>query len=133
MANHKSAVKRARRIARPGSLVFLISDFYGLTEDCHRHVSYLRQHNDMVACRIADPIELELPPHGAYPISDGRRQGVLDLRSSAARTRYSEFLCNSEQRYAELCNRHGLTRMTLGTPDDPTDALSRVFSYRDAA
>ncbi|MDJ0656908.1 MAG: DUF58 domain-containing protein [Xanthomonadales bacterium] len=129
----EAAVKRARRIARPGSLIFLVSDFYGLTDDCHRHVSYLRQHNDVVACRVVDPIELELPPPGAYPISDGQTQGMLDLRSAPARERYRQFLRDGEQRYTDLCNRHALTRMTLRTPDDPTDALSRVFSYRDAA
>lgn len=41
---------RARHVARPGSLLVVISDFYGLDEEAAGHLSRMRQHNDMLAC-----------------------------------------------------------------------------------
>ena len=81
------ALQRLRRVARPGSLVFILSDFYSLDDDSEHHLARLRQHNDIIACRIADALELAPPPPGRYGVSDGYHTRILDTphaRSTAA-------------------------------------------------
>jgi uncharacterized protein (DUF58 family) len=58
------ALERARHVARPGSLVVVISDFHGFGADAERHLTRLRQHNDVMACWITDALELAPPPPG---------------------------------------------------------------------
>ncbi len=128
-----AALERLRRIARPGSLVFLLSDFYAFAPDCERHLSLLRQHNDVVACRVCDPLELELPPPGAYPVSDGSSHGLLDLRRGAVREAYRRFVEEHAERLKQLTRKHGLTALTALTTDDPTEVLGRLFRIRDVA
>ena len=67
-----ASLERVRHAVRPGSLVLIISDFFNLDEQCHRHLSRLRQHNDVIGCQVVDPAE-EFLPAGRFPISDGAR------------------------------------------------------------
>ena len=60
-----AVLERVRHTVRPGSLVIVISDFFGLDEDCNRHLSRLRQHNDIIGCQILDAAEEHLP-RGRY-------------------------------------------------------------------
>ena len=85
---------RLRRVARPGSLVFILSDFYALNADTKRHLQALRQHNDIVACQIVDALELEPPVAGRYAISDGVDTGLLDTRSADRRAAYTEYFAS---------------------------------------
>lgn len=127
------ALQRARRIARPGSLIFVISDFYGMGPDCERHLTYLRRHSDLIGCRVLDPLEVSLPPAGTYPVSDGHRQGLLNLRRSRVQRRYQQFLEDQEAQYQQVCARLGIARLRMMTTDDPADVLGRVFRVRAVA
>ena len=51
------SLERVRHTARPGSLIIIISDFFSLDEDCNRHLSRLRQHNDVIGCQVMDRAE----------------------------------------------------------------------------
>ena len=64
------ALERVRHTVRPGSLVVVISDFFSLDEDCNRHLSRLRQHNDVIGCQVLDPAEDQL---AGRALSDQRR------------------------------------------------------------
>ncbi len=125
------ALKRARRIARPGSLIFLVSDFYHLGPEFERHLTFLRRHSDLIACRVRDPVELAPPPPGTYPVSNGLMQGILALNRSSARDRYEGFLEQQQREFVGTLNKHGITRLELSTEDDVTDALGRIFKTRD--
>jgi uncharacterized protein (DUF58 family) len=80
-------LERVRHTARPGSLIIVISDFFGLDEDCNRHLSRLRQHNDIIGCQILDEAE-EYLPRGRFPITDGEDRSVLDTARSSDRHRF---------------------------------------------
>jgi len=123
-------LKRARRIARPGSLIFLVSDFYHLGDHFERHLTYLRRHSDLIACTVRDPVEQAPPPPGTYPVSNGHNQGVMVLTSSAARLNYQQFIQSQQQALVSVLNKHGITRMDLSTDADVTDAPGRIFRTR---
>ncbi len=54
-----------RRIARPGSSLFLISDFRGASQERAReHLFELAKHTELTAVACADPLESELPRAG---------------------------------------------------------------------
>ncbi len=90
---------RLRRVARPGSLLILISDFYNLDEDSERHLSRLRSQNDILVYHICDPLELASPKPQQYAITDGRREMVLDMTADSVTAAYQQYC---EQRIAML-------------------------------
>lgn len=55
------ALAELRRLLRPGSLLYIISDFNELSADALRHLQIIGQHNEVHCCQILDPLELQLP------------------------------------------------------------------------
>ena len=119
-----AALTRLRRVARPGSLVFLISDFYSLDEETGRHLGQLRRHSDIVACQVADPLELAPPPAGYYGITDGVRTGVLDTRSPKGRDGYEAYFARHQQSVRDLTSSRGIPLIRFSTDEDPVARLA---------
>jgi len=117
--NHlNEALLRLRRVARPGSLVFILSDFYAIDEDTQRHLQRLRQHNDVVACQIVDALESEPPPPGRYAITDGMHSGIFDTRTAARRQAYTRYFTGHHRRVRELMQHCVIPLLRLATTDD---------------
>ena len=72
----ENSLMRMRRLARPGSLVYLVSDFEFFNENCAKYVSDIRRHCEVQSVEIYDPIEQAIPNK-----AKGRR---LTLTSSSS-------------------------------------------------
>ena len=118
------ALERVRHAARPGSLIIVISDFFSLDDDCNRHLSRLRLHNDVIGCQVLDFSEHDLPD-GRYPISDGRLSTIIDTGMSADRKRFAEMGRRHAEEPRHLFYRHKCGWMVMHTDDDPVDLLGR--------
>ncbi|WDE03904.1 DUF58 domain-containing protein [Thalassomonas viridans] len=73
---------RLRQLARPGSLVYLITDGYLLSKEAIRHLSQISRHCELVVCQITDPLEHQLPQSKHrfnVAITDGRQDQQLTL------------------------------------------------------
>jgi uncharacterized protein (DUF58 family) len=71
------ACARLRRLARPGSLVYLLSDFQHLGSAAQQHLSQLSRHCEVRAIIVDDPIEHSLPQTRSIQrvsVSDGINQ-----------------------------------------------------------
>jgi uncharacterized protein (DUF58 family) len=120
-------LKRLRRIVRPGSLVVILSDFYGVDKDTELNLSRLRQHNDVVACLIADRVELTAPPPGRYAITDSLQTGILDVYSPQVRERYELYCASRQQRVKNLLGKYAIPLLTLMTYQDTASQLQQGF------
>jgi uncharacterized protein (DUF58 family) len=118
------ALARLRRVARPGSLVFLISDFYSMDEESGRHLAQLHRHSDIVACHVADPLEMAPPPDGRYGVTDGSRTALLDTRSRRGRSAYQAHLERHRATILGLTTERGIPLIGFSTEDDPAARLS---------
>ena len=52
---------RLRQLAKPGSLVYLITDAFNLSDEAIRHLANVSRHCELVVCMISDPLEQQLP------------------------------------------------------------------------
>jgi hypothetical protein len=114
-------------LARPGSLVFLISDFYDIDNETGHHLQSLSRHNDIQAIQIVDPLELTPPPPDRYAVTDGISSGVLNTRSRKGRERYRDFFSKHHQHVHELMRSHNIPLIQLSTEDDVLLSLQRSF------
>ncbi len=131
--NHlDEALGRLRRVARPGSLVFILSDFYAIGEDTHRHLQQLRKHNDVIACQIVDALELEVPPPGQYAVTDGSHNGILDTRSGKHRQACQDYFAAHHQAVRTLMSQCAVPLLQLSTSDDVAERL-RIALQNPAA
>ncbi len=93
------ALGQIRRITKPGSTLYVISDFVTLDEKAVQYLQQLSRHNNVICCLVYDILEETLPVPGIYSITDGSRKGALNTHSSKARLRYRE---QFQQRMATL-------------------------------
>lgn len=121
------ALKRLRRIARPGSLVFLISDFYSLDPHSEHSLQRLRQHCDLVAIQMLDPLEKTAPPAGRYGVTNGQRQGLLNTASARGRDQYKDYFTRHHQQLADTMRRHKIPLLPISTEDDIPLTLQSWF------
>ncbi len=78
-----------RRIARPGSSLFLISDFRGASEEGAReHLFELAKHTELTALACSDPLESDLPRAGTYAVTNGLERSELNTGSRTLRDSY---------------------------------------------
>ncbi len=120
-------LQRLRRISRPGSLIFIISDFYSINEETSNHLLRLSHHNDLIAIQILDPLELQAPPPGRYGVTDGKNTGVLNTRSKKRREKYNDFFQTHHQAVARLMNKRNIPLIKVSTADDPASVLQKTF------
>jgi uncharacterized protein (DUF58 family) len=118
------SLERVRHAVRPGSLVLIISDFFSLDEHCHRHLSRLRQHNDVIGCQVMDPAEQHLPA-GRFPISDGENSAMLDTHQQSPRRKFERMSAEHGDIPRRMFQRHKCGWLVLKTTDDPVDVLGR--------
>lgn len=84
------ALSQIRRITKPGSTLYVISDFTTLDAKALQYLNQLSRHNNVICCMVYDALEESLPVPGIYSITDGNRKGALNTHSNKARIRYRE-------------------------------------------
>ncbi len=127
-AQHATA--RLRRVARPGSLVFLISDFRDLDPASLAHIRHLAHHNELFAILVHDPLEAELPPPGQYRFTDGHREFTLDTRDPATRRCYRRHHQERLQRLQAYARAHRIRFLNATTTDHPLELLRTALGMR---
>lgn len=119
-----AALLRLRRLVRPGSLVILVSDFYGLDQDSPAHLAYLRRHSDLLAVRVLDPLEKVAPPAGHYALTDGRDRYQLDTTSGKERALYQDLLGSHHAAVESILQRGGAPLLELATDENVGEAIA---------
>ncbi len=76
------AMSRLARVVRPGSLVFILSDFRKPAVQMTEMLYRIAKHSDVVLCLIYDPIEEELPKGHYLPVINGKREMELNTHQS---------------------------------------------------
>jgi len=79
---------RLRRVIKPGSLIFLLSDMRRLTSKNELQLRQLARNNDLVLCHIFDRMEKSLPPAGSYRLTDGQKEMTIHTGKTGFSKRY---------------------------------------------
>ncbi|MFV2059761.1 MAG: DUF58 domain-containing protein [Gammaproteobacteria bacterium] len=115
----EQALLRLQHVSNPGSLIFMISDFRGLTKQAEDSVAQLSKHNDIVLIFVYDPIESELPPKGLYRVcNDNNDAFTLDTNNAEFRNQFHENFDSRKKQLTTLCQRHGMYFLPLCTNDN---------------
>jgi len=130
MVTFSDALQHARRITKPGSELFLVSDFQNFDSTAQQHLFQLAQHNDVVCVMIQDPMEAELPKPGLYNISDGQQRTQVDLADKTLRTDYQHSYQQQLQALQQNFDQLKIPLLQINTDDDPLRALQLGLGIR---
>ena len=125
-----NTLSNLRRIARPGSSLFLVSDFRGASQGRAReHLFELAKHTEMTAVSCADPMEFELPRAGTYAVTNGHERSELHTGDRNLRQRYQQRLQQQHELLSNDLLRLGVPLLTASTDQAPFSLLQNY--YRD--
>lgn len=121
--NMESAMSRLRKVAHPGSLIFMLSDFREMNEKTTSHLANIARHNDIVLIHVSDPIESELPASGVYKVSDGEKEINLNTADKKFRQRYHQRFVEHDETLKTLCRQNRMHLLNLSTNEDVLTSL----------
>src|SRR5262245_46519875 len=124
-------LRTAYQVMRRRSLVFIVSDFFskpGWAEP----LAHLAERHEVVAVRLYDPLERELPDMGMLVIQDAEtgEQLFVDTHDKKFRTRFASVAERRERELRSALNRAGIDCLELGTDGELVDALLRFTDLR---
>ena len=116
---------------RRRSTVFVVSDFIS-APGWEKPLAQLAQRHDVVAVRLFDPLELELPDLGLVLLRDAEtgEQLQVDTHDKAFRQRFARLSAEREAALRTSLAAAGADTLELRTDDDLIDALLRFMDLR---
>src|SRR5687768_315859 len=106
------------------STVFVVSDF--LSEPgWEKPLGRLAQRHEVIAVRLFDPLELELPDLGLVPLRDAEtgEQLWVDTHDAGFRKRFARIAAERETALREALAKAGVDALELSTDDDLVEAI----------
>lgn len=124
-------LERGLRVAGGRSLVFVVSDWIS-APGWERPLKLLNARHEVVAIRLWDPRERELPDIGPIIMQDAEtgEQLYVDTHDRNFRRRFGEAARQRETALAEAFKRAGVDALSLGTDEDLVRALVRFAALR---
>ena len=126
-------INDARRIAKPGSAVFIISDFHDLDEKDHASIYQLTRHTDLSLLQVHDPLESFLISSNNLSISNGSQQILLPTNDKKFQQAFHQNFVEKQQQLHTLCQSMGIALLNFSTADDLTLSMQQYFSNSDRA
>jgi uncharacterized protein (DUF58 family) len=128
MVNHLSnALAETARVAKPGTLVILISDLLQLDDNCETHLANISRHNQVLMIQTTDALEAILPEKGTYPINVEAGQQVLNTSDSQLVKEFTQWRAQQNDRIDQTAKRHRASLMRIQTDEDPSVSLRQVI------
>jgi uncharacterized protein (DUF58 family) len=120
-----------RQMIKRRSLVFIVSDFIS-EPGWEKPLNLLNRRNEVVAVRLLDPREVELPDVGPVILEDAEtgEQLYVDTGDPGFRRRFEEAAASREARVSAAFARSGVDAMTLSTDEDLVRAIVRMAVMR---
>lgn len=122
------AIERLARVAVPGGIVFLASDFRYFSQNAQETLLKLSRHTDICLCFIYDPFEAELPESGIYSVTDKKTEMHLNAGDRECSEIYRrQFLERRRQVRLAALHRH-IHFMECSTSQDYFEMLKTRFA-----
>ena len=126
----KGALESAARVMKHQGIVFVISDF--IAEDYETALKRLSRKNEVVAIRVRDRHEWEIPDVGAIAVVDPEtgEEGIVDPRSFRFRSWFEKYKRGVELRFRNACRGANVEELPIETREDHVQAVVRFFQAR---
>jgi uncharacterized protein (DUF58 family) len=125
-----TALLRARRMAAPGSQLWLLSDGWCADPACAPALVRLARHVDLRAVILVDALEDVLAPEGNYLFQTASEKVRVDTSAVAARAALRERLARGWRGLADACEEACVPWTKFATTDEPDALLPRFWRGR---
>ena len=121
---------QARRLVKPGSALFILSDFQDMDEQCERELFSLSRHADLRLMHIYDPLEQALSSNAPLTISSGNSRLQIPAHQRNFQQAFAQDFAQRLSQLTQFCQHLGLALLSFSTSDDCQQQLRQTFSAR---
>jgi len=130
-----TVLRDLRRIARPGSSLYLISDFQDMNdplrgEECRQELSLLGRHTDVQLLQVCDPLEQDLPATGLLSVSDGRQRLQIPADEAQVRQAYHQRWLQDLEALKKNSTALRMSLCSFSTADDEIARLRGIYRLK---
>lgn len=118
-------ITRLRQLVRPGSSVFIISDFRNPYPKMAEHLYHIASHSHLTLCFIYDPLEECLPENQNLPVSAGQNRFTLNTHSKKYLEAYKKKFDERKKLLDELKQHRHVQLITCSTQDNCLETMRR--------
>ncbi|WP_151446620.1 DUF58 domain-containing protein [Lacisediminimonas profundi] len=129
--NLQDFLQRAQPLMARRSMVFIVSDFIS-TPGWSKTLVQLSQRHEVVAVRLYDRMEMDMPDLGMLVVQDAEtgEQLTVDTHDRGFRQRFSAAARYREAALRLTLSEAGIDALELATDDDLMDAIQRFADIR---
>jgi uncharacterized protein (DUF58 family) len=124
-------IASAASLIKRRSTIFVVSDFIS-EPGWEKPLALLAQRHEVVAVRVLDPLELDIPDLGLLTIRDSEtgEQLLVDTHDAGFRKRFARIAAQREAELREGFVRASVDALELATDGDLVDAIVRFAEMR---
>lgn len=126
-------LKKLHQGVKPGTSIYIISDFFDLSADDKAALFNLKRHNHVVALQVYDALERKMPPPGLYAVTDGAQEGFLDTQNKQSQQAYQEAIGIFQQGIEQTFKQLAINHFEINAAEIPFTALKIALEQRGHA
>lgn len=117
------ALRRAREVLRPGSLVMVLCDERTLSDSSEQQLILLARHTDLLLLPLSDPLDHALPAAGLLRFAERGSRLELDTHNADLRQAYRSQGEARQARWQRLAQKLGVPLLPLSTQREMIEQL----------
>ncbi len=126
-----TAMRRLRRLVKPGSLVFVITDGRQMGPAEYADLTGLTRHNNVGLILVYDEFEASLPELSKpLKVCDSHGEFTLPVAKAETQRQYAERFAARLSEITKFCREHRILFAALTTAGDPFACVQRLLSAR---
>jgi len=128
--NIEKALSYVSNIIKKRSIVFILSDFYN--QDFAKPLKLLKKRHDVIAIRVNDTRETQIPDVGLIQLEDGEtgEQLLVDTSDEGFRKNYAKLMNAEETRLNHIFNKNKVDTISINTDISYELPLRKFFKIR---
>jgi|SRR5690554_1643978 len=126
--NWNTVLQDINRISKPGSQIFLLSDFHDINANANDVLYRLSRHCDVSAIQVYDPLEQQLPDKGVYSVFSAHSEKLL--QSQKHQQLWQQHFAQQQAALKQQFGQFGIPLIPASTHDNPWDVLQAYFGAR---
>ncbi|MGH1469913.1 MAG: DUF58 domain-containing protein [Cellvibrionaceae bacterium] len=123
-----------KRIAKPGSAVFIISDFHDYSSQCNEILYLLSRHCDITLIQVVDPLEKNLSTlnhsSGLLDVTDGEKKLQIAGRDKILQTQYRQRFKERQNAIIQQCKNLKINIFSFNTIENEAIKMRDIFNPR---
>lgn len=126
------ALRTVNRVMKPGTIIFLLSDFLLPIDDYIRDLTMTSRHHDTNIIILSDPLEQSFPAVGMVQLQDAETGETtwIDTHSLAWQREFHQKVNRFDKMRTYAMERANVARIDVSPDGDYVDALIRFFQQK---